>query len=217
MVSFLVEHDANVNQADSEGWTPLHVAASCGYPDIAECVVYMSLQYTTLWQLCNTLQHQGHLNALLAPKCFFVEQYKHCFGVWQCKKSAWVGLPGTWKHRVLLFSTVSCLLSLNNFFLTLTVLTAELLFSIESWMSMCRNLSTFPFLQSQCCVCSFSFLLQQGASLSAVNCDGDVPLDIALDEATENLLQDYMLKQGECCSLITTHSVYINVSFNHGF
>lgn len=40
MVSFLVEHDASVNQADSEGWTPLHVAASCGYPDIAECVEY---------------------------------------------------------------------------------------------------------------------------------------------------------------------------------
>lgn len=36
MVSFLVEHQASVNQADSEGWTPLHVAASCGYPDIAE-------------------------------------------------------------------------------------------------------------------------------------------------------------------------------------
>lgn len=38
MVSFLVEHDASVNQADSEGWTPLHVAASCGYPEIAEWV-----------------------------------------------------------------------------------------------------------------------------------------------------------------------------------
>lgn len=38
MVSFLLEHQAGVNQADSEGWTPLHVAASCGYPDIAECV-----------------------------------------------------------------------------------------------------------------------------------------------------------------------------------
>lgn len=36
MVSFLLEHQASVNQADSEGWTPLHVAASCGYPDIAE-------------------------------------------------------------------------------------------------------------------------------------------------------------------------------------
>lgn len=43
MVSFLVEHQASVNQADSEGWTPLHVAASCGYPDIAECVEYGSV------------------------------------------------------------------------------------------------------------------------------------------------------------------------------
>lgn len=43
MVSFLLDHSANVNQVDSEGWTPLHVAASCGYRDIAECVVFMSL------------------------------------------------------------------------------------------------------------------------------------------------------------------------------
>lgn len=42
IVSFLLEHGADVNQVDSEGWTPLHVAASCSYPDIAECVVYLS-------------------------------------------------------------------------------------------------------------------------------------------------------------------------------
>uniref|UniRef100_A0A4X2K3V1 Protein phosphatase 1 regulatory subunit 12C n=1 Tax=Vombatus ursinus TaxID=29139 RepID=A0A4X2K3V1_VOMUR len=33
---FLVEEGASVNQADNEGWTPLHVAASCGYLDIAQ-------------------------------------------------------------------------------------------------------------------------------------------------------------------------------------
>lgn len=52
-------------------------------------------------------------------------------------------------------------------------------------------------------VCFVSFLLLQGASLSAVNCDGDVPLDIALDETTESLLQEYTLRQGECCSYYT--------------
>ena len=36
VVQFLVESGADVNQADNEGWTPLHVAASCGYRDIAE-------------------------------------------------------------------------------------------------------------------------------------------------------------------------------------
>lgn len=45
-------------------------------------------------------------------------------------------------------------------------------------------------------VCLLRFLLQRGASLSAVNCDGDVPLDIALDETTESVLQDYTQKQG---------------------
>lgn len=38
VVQFLVESGADVNQADNEGWTPLHVAASCGYRDIAQCV-----------------------------------------------------------------------------------------------------------------------------------------------------------------------------------
>ncbi|XP_078511141.1 protein phosphatase 1 regulatory subunit 12C isoform X1 [Lissotriton helveticus] len=36
VLEFLVNHDADVNQADNEGWTPLHVAASCGYMEIAE-------------------------------------------------------------------------------------------------------------------------------------------------------------------------------------
>lgn len=41
MVAFLLERSANVNQIDNEGWTPLHVAASCGYPEIAEYVLYV--------------------------------------------------------------------------------------------------------------------------------------------------------------------------------
>uniref|UniRef100_A0A8C0HH91 Uncharacterized protein n=1 Tax=Chelonoidis abingdonii TaxID=106734 RepID=A0A8C0HH91_CHEAB len=36
VVQFLVENGADVNQADNEGWTPLHVAASCGYKEIAQ-------------------------------------------------------------------------------------------------------------------------------------------------------------------------------------
>lgn len=42
------------------------------------------------------------------------------------------------------------------------------------------------------------FLLQRGASLTAVNCDGDVPVDIALDETTESIIQNYTRRQGEC-------------------
>ncbi|KPP63746.1 protein phosphatase 1 regulatory subunit 12A-like, partial [Scleropages formosus] len=39
MVTFLVEHGANINQPDNEGWIPLHAAASCGYLDIAEYLI----------------------------------------------------------------------------------------------------------------------------------------------------------------------------------
>jgi protein phosphatase 1 regulatory subunit 12A len=35
MVEFLVEHGADVNRGDNEGWTPLHATASCGFLSIA--------------------------------------------------------------------------------------------------------------------------------------------------------------------------------------
>uniref|UniRef100_A0A1A9WD19 ANK_REP_REGION domain-containing protein n=1 Tax=Glossina brevipalpis TaxID=37001 RepID=A0A1A9WD19_9MUSC len=35
MVEFLVEHGADINRQDNEGWTPLHATASCGDGDLA--------------------------------------------------------------------------------------------------------------------------------------------------------------------------------------
>lgn len=36
MVEFLVEHGADINKGDNEGWTPLHATASCGFISIAK-------------------------------------------------------------------------------------------------------------------------------------------------------------------------------------
>ncbi|KAJ3614084.1 hypothetical protein NHX12_017661, partial [Muraenolepis orangiensis] len=80
----------------------------------------------------------------------------------------------------------------------------------------CSNADGITALHQACIDCSMemvSFLLAQGAnvnqvdsegwtplhrgaSLSAVNCDGDVPLDIAENEATESLLHEYTRSQG---------------------
>jgi len=35
MVRFLVEHGADIEVCDNEGWTALHATASCGFVDIA--------------------------------------------------------------------------------------------------------------------------------------------------------------------------------------
>lgn len=39
MVEFLVEHGADVNRGDNEGWTPLHATASCGFLYIAKYLI----------------------------------------------------------------------------------------------------------------------------------------------------------------------------------
>ncbi|GCB67927.1 hypothetical protein scyTo_0010321 [Scyliorhinus torazame] len=39
MVTFLLEHGANVNQPDNEGWTALHAAASCGFMEITQYLI----------------------------------------------------------------------------------------------------------------------------------------------------------------------------------
>lgn len=42
MVEFLVEHGADVNRGDNEGWTPLHATASCGFLYIAKYLIEKS-------------------------------------------------------------------------------------------------------------------------------------------------------------------------------
>ena len=36
MVTFLVQHGADIDACDNEGWTALHATASCGFLEIAK-------------------------------------------------------------------------------------------------------------------------------------------------------------------------------------
>ena len=38
IVKFLVDHGADINAPDNEGWTSLHAAVSCGFKDITQLV-----------------------------------------------------------------------------------------------------------------------------------------------------------------------------------
>lgn len=46
-----------------------------------------------------------------------------------------------------------------------------------------------------CCCCS-RYLISQGASVGVVNSEGETPLDIAEEEAMEELLQNEINRQG---------------------
>ena len=39
MVTYLIEHKANVNACDNELWTPLHAAAACGHVSIIQYLI----------------------------------------------------------------------------------------------------------------------------------------------------------------------------------
>jgi len=39
MVQFLVEHGADIEACDNEGWTALHATASCGFVNIARYAI----------------------------------------------------------------------------------------------------------------------------------------------------------------------------------
>lgn len=45
----------------------------------------------------------------------------------------------------------------------------------------------------------YRYLISQGAHVGAVNSEGDTPLDIAEEEAMEELLQNEVNRQGNLC------------------
>lgn len=55
-----------------------------------------------------------------------------------------------------------------------------------------------------CCCCSCRYLIEHGANVGAVNSEGELPLDVATEDAMERLLKGEIKKQGEallfvCC------------------
>jgi len=56
MVEFLVEHGADVNRGDKEGWTPLHATSSCGFVSIAKLVLSVNYIITVIMILSSYFQ-----------------------------------------------------------------------------------------------------------------------------------------------------------------
>jgi len=54
MVEFLVEHGADVNRGDKEGWTPLHATSSCGFVSIAKLVLRLNYIITSIINLLHS-------------------------------------------------------------------------------------------------------------------------------------------------------------------
>ena len=52
MVEFLVEHGANINSGDHEGWTPLHATASCGFLSIARYALNSDEECNDVYKMC---------------------------------------------------------------------------------------------------------------------------------------------------------------------
>lgn len=59
-------------------------------------------------------------------------------------------------------------------------------------------ISHFAFLNVLSCLCRY--LISQGANVGVVNSEGETPLDIAEEEAMEELLQNEINRQGTAAS-----------------
>lgn len=51
-------------------------------------------------------------------------------------------------------------------------------------------------LQSNLCLCFWRYLIEHGAQVGAVNSEGELPLDVATEDAMERLLKAEIKKQG---------------------
>lgn len=62
---------------------------------------------------------------------------------------------------------------------------------------------------STCCYCCFCrYLIEHGANVGAVNSEGELPLDVATEDAMERLLKAEIKKQGEVLLFIRLFVVY---------
>jgi ankyrin repeat protein len=80
MVEFLVEHGADVNRGDNEGWTPLHATASCGFLSIAR-----SFLLPVLWNRNYFLRFRFRFQFRLLPSYGSGSSFR--FRIWTIKST----------------------------------------------------------------------------------------------------------------------------------
>ncbi|MGH0171466.1 UNVERIFIED_CONTAM: hypothetical protein FKN15_060826 [Acipenser sinensis] len=171
MVEFLVEHGANVNQPDNEGWTPLHAAASCGFTEIAGFLIKKGARV-------EVVNSEGELPLDVAQESAMERLLQA-----EIKKQG-DSLPSPPPPRI---ACIDENLEMVEFLVEHGANVNQP--DNEGWTPLHAAAS-----------CGFTeiagFLIKKGARVEVVNSEGELPLDVAQESAMERLLQAEIKKQG---------------------
>jgi len=72
-MKLLLEHKANVNARDSELWTPLHAAATCGHLQLCRLLIAQYVIYIYIVAIVNHFSHMRTTSSLASHDLWSLE------------------------------------------------------------------------------------------------------------------------------------------------